>query len=813
MTFKAIPMAPQDPSERFLRKGGFRASLSGAAAVVTIALIRDVLLAPYVEGRAPFVTFLLATALAAWMGGLLPGLATTVFGMLAGLYLFTHPRHAFRMEVPLDYFLLFFYLIIGGVISIVCELLHRSRWRAEENVRTRSLRDAQIRESERHLREVTDMMPHLVWSTTADGTPEYLNRRWVEAVNVAIEDLRDFGWKKLVHPDDQTRVLDTWESARKAGEVFAAEYRLRMADGSWRWHQCKIVPMRTESGKISKWVGTALDIAESRHAVEVLKASEERFRRLADSAPILIWISDTTKQCVWFNKLWLQFTGRSLDEEIASRWSAGVHPDDRRRCAEMYDRQFDARNPFELEYRLRRHDGEYRWILDRGTPFYESGGIFTGYIGGCIDITERKEAEAQSKKSLKIERAAREETERIGRMKDEFLATLSHEMRTPLNAILGWASLLRRGSVTQQNLAQAIETIERNARTQAQLIEDLLDMSRILSGKLHLEVKQVCALKTVTQVLETLKPAIDARKIQIRTEHSGSTFPILGDPNRLQQIIWNLLSNAIKFTPPGGQVTIRVEKIESSVKIHVQDSGKGIPPDFLPFVFDRFRQLDSSSTRPHSGLGIGLSIVKQLVELHGGTVKASSDGENRGAVFTVHLPVAAVWHAPAQEVAPKPEPEPEKQHANEPDAQLSGIEVLVVDDDPDACDLLREIMGGSGANVKTAMSAADALEVFAKRPPHLLISDIAMPGEDGCSLIERIRGFPPEKGGHIPAIALTAFTRSHDRRRIILAGYQIHLAKPVDPMELLAIAARLMGREAPDASPAPVPEPDWINLN
>jgi PAS domain S-box-containing protein len=521
-----------------------------------------------------------------------------------------------------------------------------------------------------------------------------------------------------------------------------------------------------------------------------LRASEERFRTLADDAPILIWLADAARARTWFNRAWLEFTGRTMEREIGNGWVDGVHPDDFRRCLKIYTASFEARQPFEMDYRLRRHDGEYRWIIDRGTPMFGSGGSFSGYMGGCVDIHERKEAEQNSEARLHAEQAARAEAERIALLKDEFLATVSHEMRTPLSAILGWSQLLRKGDLTEEAIPQAIETIERNARTQSKLIEDLLDMSHILSGRMRIDVQRVKLPDVIEAALAAAEPAAAAKSIRIVRVLDTRTNPVSGDPIRLQQVVWNLLNNAIKFTPSGGKVTVTLERVNSHLEISVADSGEGIPPEFLPHVFDRFRQANATSSRHHGGLGLGLAIVKQLVELHGGTVRAKSPGLGEGSTFTIHLPVSAVHGSHIRETFT---PTDGGQHGHDsPVPSLSGADVLIVDDDRDTREMLRTVLEKSGAVVRTALSAEEGFTAFDERAPDVLISDIGMPGEDGYTLIRKIREHPT--GSRIPAVALTAFARSEDRRRAITAGFQMHLAKPVEPAELVTVIASLAKR-------------------
>ncbi len=411
------------------------------------------------------------------------------------------------------------------------------------------------------------------------------------------------------------------------------------------------------------------------------------------------------------------------------------------------------------------------------------------------NVSEIKKAELERERILASEKQARADAERANHLKDEFLATISHELRTPLNAILGWTVLLRQG-LPQDKHERAISTIERNARAQAQLIEDLLDVSRIISGKLRLRVRPMDVAKAVEAAIETVRVAADAKGVRLQVVLDDEAGKTVGDLDRLQQVAWNLLSNAIKFTPKGGRVHVSVQRRESSIELRVADDGMGIPAEFLPFVFERFRQADGGSTRPQSGLGLGLSIARHLVELHGGTIAAASDGAGQGSVFTVLIPIAPV-RQPEVPLGSRPRSlTPEGDRMSCP-PELSGIRVLVVDDEPDARELLEVVLSQCGAHVETVASAQEALRALQDREPDVLVSDIGMPAEDGYSLIRQVRALPAAAGGRVPAIALTAFARLEDRMRALEEGFTSHVAKPVEPRELMAVIAALLGRVTP----------------
>ncbi len=415
-------------------------------------------------------------------------------------------------------------------------------------------------------------------------------------------------------------------------------------------------------------------------------------------------------------------------------------------------------------------------------------------------LAERGELE----RHFQAARAASVEAAEASRMKDEFLATVSHELRTPLNAILGWAQVLQSlAPEGPEKLRHGLATIERNAKLQAQLIDDLLDVSRIIAGKLRLEMRPVELVAVIEAAVEAVRPAADAKRIRLLRHLDPATGAVAGDPGRLQQVVWNLLTNAVKFTPAGGQVEVWLTRTAAGAEIRVRDSGAGIDAGFLPHVFERFRQADGSAARKQGGLGLGLAIVRHLVELHGGTVRAESGGADKGATFLVELPRAA---APADETGPVAVWRPAL--GTPPEAPLApdldGVRVLVVDDEPDAREVIGRILGDCRAEVLAVSSAAEALSALPGFKPHVLVSDIGMPEQDGYALIQEVRQLPAESGGGVPAVALTAFARAEDRRRALRAGYQRHAAKPVDIRDLtLMIAGLARGLPGPAEPAAP----------
>ena len=413
----------------------------------------------------------------------------------------------------------------------------------------------------------------------------------------------------------------------------------------------------------------------------------------------------------------------------------------------------------------------------------------------AIAAEERTHGEAQREELLRREQQARAAAEAANRAKDEFLAVLSHELRTPLNAVYGWARVLQAGRIRGEAAERALATIVRNADAQVQLIDDLLDVSRVVSGKMRLDVRPVDLVAVIEGAVDAVRPASAAKSIRLQTVLDPRAGPITGDPARLQQVVWNLVMNAVKFTPKEGRVQVHLQRVNSHVEIVVSDTGQGIAPDVLPFVFDRFIQADSSSTRGHGGLGIGLALVKHLVELHGGRVTAQSPGEGSGATFIVRLPL------PIAEIAagpiPRLHPTAASGEALPPGLRIDGLRVLLVDDDTDSLDLASSILMGAGAEVRTCLTAPDGLVQLQGWRPDVLVSDIEMPGEDGLSLIRKVRALGHDQGGDTPAVALTAYGRTQDRMRSLTAGYTMHVPKPVDPGELTTIIASLAVRPPP----------------
>ena len=554
-------------------------------------------------------------------------------------------------------------------------------------------------------------------------------------------------------------------------------------------------PVRNQSGVVDGVAAFGFEVTEQvvarRKAEELtrqLQESEDQFRVLAESIPQLAWAAQPDGHIDWYNRRWYDFTDTSFEQMKGWGWKSVHDPEMLDDVIRRWSAALDAGEPFEMEFPLRRRDGVFRWHLTRAVPLRDGKGRILRWFGTNTDIDDAKQADAERTALLASEQLARRTAEVANRAKDEFLTTASHELRTPLNAILGWARLLRAGELDASGYLRGIETIERNAKAQVRLIEDILDGSRIITGNLHLEIRPLDMTALVQAALDAVRPSAQGKNISLTTTIAHSVH-LTGDPERLQQVVWNLVNNAIKFTPKGGAVTVRLQCSTTEVELVVSDTGRGIGHEFLPHVFERFRQADGSTTRRHGGLGLGLALVKHLVEAHGGTVRAESEGEGRGARFIVKLPVKAMLAV----LAPMDDSRPALDSSlSFSGASLNGVTVLVVDDEADARELVATVLRRNGAEVTTAANAARALTLFAENPPMVLVSDIGMPETDGYELIRRVRTLGGTVGAELPAIALTAYAREEDRRLALEAGFQTHVAKPVEPAELVRVVASMV---------------------
>lgn len=615
-------------------------------------------------------------------------------------------------------------------------------------------------------------------------------------------------WNAQLHPDDRESAVAEFQRQIDAGQdEFYLEFRFLNSQRGVRWLACKGLVIKDASGKPLRAVGANHDITERREAENALRDLLQRFEQqtrlfenIADTTPDFIYVFDLQGRFLYANRRLLEVWGRSYDDAVGKNLYELGYP---QWHADMHMRELDqvirTKQPIKGEVPFTGGSGIsgiYEYIF---TPVIGPDGEVEVIAGTTRDVTERE-------RLLASERAARSEAEQASRMKDEFLATLSHELRTPLHAILGWTQILTRGKRGSEEITEGLQIIERNARTQSQIVDDLLDMSRIISGKVRVELQPVDLVKVVEAAADTVMPTAQAKGVQLKcvTHAGGGMAVVLGDNNRLQQVFWNLMSNALKFTPRSGAIDVSIELQNDQVVVVVQDNGEGISPDFLPYVFDRFRQADASTTRRHGGLGLGLSIVKQIIELHGGSVRAQSAGLTLGSTFTVTLPVARSHQNAASRLSGTSETDAANHSIPRSDSGaasnlLTGLRILVVDDETDILVLKRQMLESVGAVVVTTDSAEAALRLLQASKFDVLISDIGMPDHDGVWLIQQVRLLPATQGGSLPAIAVTAYARSEDRRRALEAGFHLHLVKPAMLDDLISAVCSVAGRNQPGA--------------
>jgi len=571
-------------------------------------------------------------------------------------------------------------------------------------------------------------------------------------------------------------------------------------DGSRFWANVVITALYGSDKALVGFAKVTRDLTDRRESEEQLRHSEERFRLLVEGVnDYAIFMLDVNGNVATWNNGAARIKGYRA-EEIVGQHFRKFYPEDALESGwpEHELKVAAAEGRFVDEGWRVRKDGSRFWAHVTITALRDDTGRLRGFAKLTRDLTERKRTEAleasgaERETMLEAERNARLLAQRTARIKDEFLATLSHELRTPLNAILGWTQLLRsRGAVEPVDFSRAMEIIERNARAQVRLIDDLLDLSRIMSGRFRLDVQQVSLLEIVRGALDSIEPTAQTKGVRLESVLDPKSVIVSGDPARLQQVFWNLLSNAVKFTPKGGRIQVLLQRVNSHIEFSVSDTGIGIPAAFLPHVFERFSQKDSSTHREYGGLGLGLAICKQLVDLHGGSIQAKSMGEGHGATFVVTLPLIILGKE--RESNPRVHPTAVDLSEAVPLPSLDGVRVLVVDDEADALELIRRVLQTQGALVTTARSGEEALRLLGSHTPDALISDIGMPGMDGYQFMRRMRAAEP-KERRMPALALTAFARPEDRKNAILAGYHAHLAKPFDMAELAIVVAGLVGR-------------------
>ncbi|WNG29691.1 PAS domain-containing protein [Cystobacter fuscus] len=700
------------------------------------------------------------------------------------------------------------------------------------DITPRKLAEQSQRESENRFRILAETLPQLIWMSRADGAAEYFNPRWYEYTGQTPEQARGDGWMRALHPDDVAPTLGTMRRAVASGEPYVVEHRLRRGtDAAYRWFITRGLALRDSAGNCTHWIGTCTDIDDQKRGTESLRFLSEMSGVLATSLEHAETLRQVARLAVPTLADWCIVD--VMDEENRLERVEVAHADPA--LADLADtlRRFPPRLPSpgpasqtartdqtiylaevtgaHLQGYTR--DAEHlRVVLSLklrsvvSVPLLARGrtlGVLTfcttslsgrryerGDVLRLEEVAHRAALAIDNARLFSLARTERERAEAANRLKDEFLATVSHELRTPLTAMIGWLKLLRDGRLPPAKHARALETVDRNAHAQAQLIEDLLDVSRIVSGKLRLEPQPVHLAGIIQAAMESMRPAAEAKGMHLNAELDTRDDVVMGDAARLQQVAWNLLSNAVKFSPGDHNVWVRLRREGGAMELTVEDEGPGIPEEFLPHLFERFRRLEGGSTRQHGGLGLGLAIVRHLVELHGGTVHATSRAPGQGALFTVRLPPAPSSLAPEASGSPAPSSTPTLDTNTWP--ALAGRHILVVDDQDDSREMLRLVMEDHGARVSTAASAQEALRVLVAERPELLVSDIGMPGEDGYALINRVRALPPAEGGTIAAVALTAYARIEDRARALTAGFDMHVSKPVEPDELLSVLSNLV---------------------
>ncbi len=599
---------------------------------------------------------------------------------------------------------------------------------------------------------------------------------------------------RRVHPDDQTAVHNAVDEGLRERQDLDFEFRVRQPDNTVRWLALKAKVFQGGDGRPAYITGVSVDITDRQKAAAALRTSEERYRLAARATNDAIWDWDLTSGAVQWNegiRTLFGYAAEQVGTDVTWRFDQ-IHPDDRERVVSGFNAVIEGGGRFwSDEYQFRCANGSYAIVNDRAYIEYNELGKAMRLIAAMTDVTRLKQAEREREQLLRLEHTARKQAESSNRVKDEFIATLSHELRTPLTPILGWTQLLRTHGADPATLNRGLDVVEQNARSQLKLIEDLLDLSRIVTGKMQVRI-QVAQLQPVIQAaVDAVQPAADAKGVRIEFDAHRLPIHLAIDPDRMQQVFWNLLSNAIKFTPSGGLIAITSERVGTVARIVVRDNGEGIEPEFLPHVFERFSQADSTNVRSHGGLGVGLAIVRYIVELHGGNVIVESAGKGRGATFTVTMP------AKTTELRPRAR---RSKRITKAVSSLKGLRLLVVDDETDVRELLALVLRQEGADVAIAASSDSALRALQTNPsPDVLICDIAMPEKNGYGLLAEWRAVEhAENRSAVPAIALSAYAREEDRKLALDAGFEMHLSKPVEAEKLIsaiiAVAASRLGK-------------------
>ena len=637
------------------------------------------------------------------------------------------------------------------------------------------------------LAAIVESSDDIIASKTLDGILTSWNRGAERILGYTAAEVVGKHVSMLVPPEHVEDIDAILNRIRRGEKVDHYQTKRRRKDGTIIDVSLTISPIRNEEGEIVGASKVGRDVSSQLKTAE----TNERLAAIVESSDDIIASKTLDGILTSWNRGAERILGYTAAEVVGNHVSMLVPPEQQEDIDAILNRIRRGEKVDHYQTKRRRKDGTIIDVSLTVSPIRNERGEIVGASKVGRDVTAEKTAREERDRLLEAAQRARADAEAANRLKDEFLATLSHELRTPLNAILGWARILSTGSVGPEDLQEGLASIDRNAKVQTQIVEDLLDISRVIAGNLRLDVQRVNLLEVIIAAMAAVMPAADARGVQVTKVLDPLAGQVSGDPARLQQVVWNLLTNAVKFTPKGGRVQVLLERVNSHVELSVSDSGIGIKPEFLPHVFERFRQEDSSTTRRHGGLGLGLAIVKQLTELHGGSVRAKSPGEGQGSTFVVSLPITIV-HAETPSpnmVGPREHDESEFGYSA---TSLSGIKVLVVDDELDARQLIRRVLIECGAELAVAGSADEAMTLMESFRPDIMVSDVGMPDQDGYDLIRRVRARVAAKT--LPAVALTAFARSEDRRRALLAGFQTHVSKPVEPAELVAVVASLVER-------------------